>query len=80
MASLALIVPALAEKMRLGTGELGLFIGRRLLPSDELFPLFMNPDRNPLLWAARPDLWLGLVVAAGMLYLVIRLRRYRDDT
>jgi ABC-2 type transport system permease protein len=28
----------------------------------------------------RPALWLGLVVAAAMLYAVIRLRRYRDDT
>jgi hypothetical protein len=27
-----------------------------------------------------PALWLGLAAAAGMLYIVIRLRRYRDDT
>jgi ABC-2 type transport system permease protein len=27
-----------------------------------------------------PKLWLGLVAAAGMMYLVVRLRRYRDDT
>ena len=27
-----------------------------------------------------PGLWLGLVTAAAMLYAVIRLRRYRDDT
>ena len=26
------------------------------------------------------DLWLGLVVAAGLLYAAIRIRRYRDDT
>lgn len=27
-----------------------------------------------------PALWAGLAVAAGMVYIVIRLRRYRDDT
>ena len=26
------------------------------------------------------SLWIGLAAAAGMLYMVIRLRRYRDDT
>jgi ABC-2 type transport system permease protein len=26
------------------------------------------------------DLWAGVAVGAGMLYIVIRLRRYRDDT
>jgi ABC-2 type transport system permease protein len=29
---------------------------------------------------ASADLWLGLLVAAALLYLAIRLRRYRDDT
>ena len=29
---------------------------------------------------ARPGLWAGLAVAAGILYIVIRLRRYRDDS
>jgi ABC-2 type transport system permease protein len=27
-----------------------------------------------------PDLWLGLVVAAALVYAAIRIRRYRDDT
>lgn len=27
-----------------------------------------------------PALWVGVAVGAGMLYIVIRLRRYRDDT
>jgi ABC-2 type transport system permease protein len=28
----------------------------------------------------QPDLWLGLAATAVMVYMVIRLRRYRDDT
>jgi hypothetical protein len=34
-------------------------------------------------WAAAfssPDLWLGVVAAAGLLYATARVRRYRDDT
>ena len=26
------------------------------------------------------DMWLGLAAAAAMIYAVIRIRRYRDDT
>lgn len=37
-----------------------------------------SPDWAQLLRS--PDLWLGLAAAAGMVYIVIRLRRYRDDT
>ena len=33
-----------------------------------------------LLHLREPDLWLGLAAAAVMVYIVIRLRRYRDDT
>jgi ABC-2 type transport system permease protein len=40
----------------------------------------LRPAFDPLLTLQRPALWLGLVAAAGMLYIVIRLRRYRDDT
>jgi ABC-2 type transport system permease protein len=38
------------------------------------------PVLHPLEGLQRPGLWLGLAVAAGMLYSVVRLRRYRDDT
>jgi hypothetical protein len=27
-----------------------------------------------------PDLWLGLIAAAAMIYAATRIRRYRDDT
>jgi ABC-2 type transport system permease protein len=45
------------------------FLGYRLTPQKDLMEAL-----------AEPNLWLGLVAAAGMLYLVVRLRRYRDDT
>jgi hypothetical protein len=45
------------------------FLGYRLRPQPDLMRAL-----------AEPNLWLGLVATAGMLYLVIRLRRYRDDT
>ncbi|MEY2853691.1 MAG: hypothetical protein RL030_823 [Pseudomonadota bacterium] len=45
------------------------FLGDRLRPAIE-----------PMVTLQRPALWLGLVATAGMLYIVIRLRRYRDDT
>jgi ABC-2 type transport system permease protein len=35
---------------------------------------------DPLEGLTRPGMWIGLAVAAGMLYIVVRLRRYRDDT
>ena len=37
-------------------------------------------DGNPWLPFHDPGLWIGVAVGAGMLYTVIRLRRYRDDT
>ncbi len=45
------------------------FLGYRLSPQPDLVRAL-----------AQPNLWLGLVAAAGMLYMVIRLRRFRDDT
>jgi hypothetical protein len=42
--------------------------------------LRMVPVVNPVEALQRPGLWIGLAAAAGMLYMVIRLRRYRDDT
>lgn len=60
---------AISERLVIGTTYLGRFIGWRLSPVPE-----------PLEKLASPGLWIGLAAAAGMLYLVIRLRRYRDDT
>jgi ABC-2 type transport system permease protein len=59
----------LLEGMLFQTRHVLEFIGWRL-----------RPVMDPLDALQRPALWLGLVAAAGMLYIVIRLRRYRDDT
>jgi ABC-2 type transport system permease protein len=69
MASMPWVAAGIAESIVFHTSHVWQFMGNRLRP---------QPD----LWHALslPDLWMGLVVAAGMLYMVIRLRRYRDDT
>jgi ABC-2 type transport system permease protein len=63
------VLVAVCENIVLRTHYVWSFLGRRLAPVSA--------------WQEgiqRPDLWLGLVVAAVLLYAVIRLRRYRDDT
>jgi ABC-2 type transport system permease protein len=69
MAFMPVVALGVGENMLFRTAHVWQFLGYRLRP---------QPD----LWHAlvQPDLWLGLVVAAGMLYMVILLRRYRDDT
>jgi hypothetical protein len=68
-AAVPLVVLAVSENIVLHSHYVWQFLGHRLRP---------EPD----LWRALtlPELWLGLAAAAGMLYIVIRLRRYRDDT
>ena len=68
-ALMPLLVLAIAERLVLGSSEVTRFlIGRVAAGPFDALPL------------ASPGLWLGLVAAAGMLLLTIRLRRYRDDT
>jgi ABC-2 type transport system permease protein len=77
----------LAEKIAFGgsSNEVAKFVGQRLFPWAQQRNLFNWSQEAgvDLQWfAAFTDyrLWLGLVAAAGMLYIIIRLRRYRDDT
>ena len=63
------LVLALGEKLIFGTGYIGTYLLWRLTP------LSIHTAMNEL-----PELLLGLPVAAALLYLAIRLRRYRDDT
>jgi ABC-2 type transport system permease protein len=80
----------LAEKIMLGadSNHVARFVGQRLFPWPGIRggSLFNWDDGAPSLnldwFAAFADyrLWLGLVAAAGMLYIIIRLRRFRDDT
>jgi ABC-2 type transport system permease protein len=69
MASLPVIVLGICESLVLHSNYVWRFSLERMLPI-----------RNPVEGLQRPALWIGLAVAAGMLYIVIRLRRYRDDT
>lgn len=68
MAVLPPLVLALTERVVLDTTYIGMFLLRRLAPVGTLSEL------------ANPQLWLGLPAAAALLYVVVRLRRYRDDT
>ena len=63
------VVLAVSENIVLGSSNLWQILGYRFSPQGDLLEVLTDLD-----------LWLGLAVAAGMLYIVIRLRRYRDDT
>ncbi len=83
----------IAERLLLGSGLVSRFIGDRLMPwparAEQLF-LTTDHDRdgdgipniNPEWWKlfGEVDLWLGVAAAAAIIWAVIRLRRYRDDT
>ncbi|MEO8309313.1 MAG: hypothetical protein ABI616_14860 [Pseudomonadota bacterium] len=69
MAFMPFVVLGIAESMLFRSAHVWQFMGYRLRPQPDLMQAM-----------ADPNMWLGLVAAAGMLYMVIRLRRYRDDT
>jgi ABC-2 type transport system permease protein len=86
----AVLPPAvliLCEGLWLDSKHVLMFLGERLVPwarfdwsAEVSRGTFMGPGGN---WSAQLqslELWLGLAAAAGMVYIVIRLRRYRDDT
>lgn len=62
------LVLALGERLVMNTSYIGRFLLQRMTP------VFKQVD------LASPELWIGVVVAAALLYVVVRLRRYRDDT
>ncbi len=63
---------------------LGLMLIERTLFRSDYVADFLGHRLSPIaeLWQgwSRPGLWLGLVAAALMVAVVVRLRRYRDDT
>ncbi len=76
-----------AERIIFGTKHVFWFVGQRLAPFPAGTPVIAKTDNGLATlagdwWKAfgEPALWLGLLAAAAMIYLVIRLRRYRDDT
>lgn len=86
MPPIALIV---AERLLFRTAYVGHFVGERLLPwpdrGDDLYFVSAKDGMASLgggWWKlfSDPAMWLGLVAAAAMIYVVVRLRRYRDDT
>jgi ABC-2 type transport system permease protein len=78
----------IAEWLLLSSKHVFDFVGERLMPwpgrSDRVFVIDGNglANINHDWWKlfAEPGLWLGLVAAFAMTCVVIRLRRYRDDT
>jgi hypothetical protein len=88
-AALPPVVLGIAEKLTLDTDYVSQFVRGRIFPWNSTridSVLSDGMGRMKTLdgpwWQLfqDPALWLGLAAAAGMLYIVIRLRRYRDDT
>jgi ABC-2 type transport system permease protein len=83
-----------AERVLLGGTRVAQFLGERIAPWTRESWAWQNAfERGPGMpppealiapdWSALfsdPGLWIGLVAGAAMVYIVIRLRRYRDDT
>jgi ABC-2 type transport system permease protein len=77
-----------AETLLHGSNHVFRFVVGRLAPwPGRMDRVFVIDGRgianiNHAWWKlfGEPGLWLGLVAAAAMVYAVIRLRRYRDDT
>ena len=63
------LVIAAAQNILFSRSDVWQFLLRRLAPIG-----------SPAETLASPELWLGLVAAIALLAVVIRLRRYRDDT
>lgn len=79
-AVLPLVGLGVLEPLMFGSNYVGAFLRHRLVPWEHQGGRLLDLDAGTLKAFADPNLWLGLAAAAGMLYIVIRLRRYRDDT
>lgn len=83
------VVLVALEGVAMGTTRVAGFIASRLAPwGDDGWSLGVTPQQL-ITGTAEPDwtapllntnLWLGVAAAAVMVYIVVRLRRYRDDT
>jgi ABC-2 type transport system permease protein len=81
----------IAERLLLNSGLISRFFGERLMPWPErrrYLVVIRDYDGDGIAtishdwWKLFADLelWLGVAAAVGIVYAVIRLRRYRDDT
>ena len=85
-AVLPLIAIEIFEKITFGTAHFSAFIAHRLFgfaPHAFYFrgqgpPIESLTQLTPGRYLGSPDLWLGLLVAAGFLFAAVRLRRYRE--
>jgi ABC-2 type transport system permease protein len=71
---------AVLEPLMFGSNHVSGFLRDRMVPWGRLGGQILDLNADTLRAFADLELWLGLAAAAGMLYIVIRLRRYRDDT
>ncbi len=89
------LVLIMGEKLILDSTHVLEFVGERIFPWQSRLVHLLGPDTalasnpaarriivEPHWWIPFQDLklWAGLAVAAGMLYIVVRLRQFRDDT
>ena len=74
-ATLPFLVLSLAERIALGSNEVGALVAQRLFGFREEVSLM---GEFPLL--ASPDLWIGVAVGAALVYAAIRVRQRSDDS
>jgi ABC-2 type transport system permease protein len=74
-ATLPFLVLSLAERITLGSNEVGALVAQRLFGFREEVSLI---GEFPLL--ASPGLWIGIAVGAALVYAAIRVRQRSDDS
>ena len=74
-ATLPFLVLSLAERITLGSNEVGALVAQRLFGFREEVSLI---GEFPLL--ASPGLWIGVAVGAALVYAAIRVRQHSDDS
>jgi ABC-2 type transport system permease protein len=74
-ATLPFLVISLAERITLGSNEVGALVAQRLFGFREEVSLI---GEFPLL--ASPGLWIGVAVGAALVYAAIRVRQRSDDS
>jgi len=77
------IVLMIWEGWMLEGGHIRHFFAERFLFAGQSLKLLLDYNDIPgsgLEAFLAPELWIGVAVGAGMMYTVVRLRRYRDDT
>jgi len=74
-ATLPFLVLSLAERITLGSNEVGALVAQRLFGFREEVSLI---GEFPLL--ASPGLWIGVAVGAALVYAAIRVRQRSDDS